>query len=169
MGGGTCGPGLLLALRSRRPQRPPELQSPERRPAQAPATPRQTPSLGSPRRLVFPACTGPLRGEAVPGTPSAAPLSGGCRGALALRWDSGPPRSRGSCRCASQGTPRRLPCSRPAPGSLSLPRPGASARGRPLSSAALAPPASALGPDLAWAQCRQRVSASGLGGKACQC
>lgn len=117
VGGGACGPGLLLALRSRHPQRPAEVRSPERRPAPAPApapaTPRQTPGLGSLRRLVFPACTGPLRGEAVPGTPSASLLSGGCRGALALRWHCGPPRSRGSCRCASQGTLRRLPCSRP--------------------------------------------------------
>ncbi|OWK07482.1 SEC31B, partial [Cervus elaphus hippelaphus] len=65
--GGACGrrcprPGLLLALRSRRPQHPLSSNA-LREPAPTPALRRQTSELGCPRRLVFPACPGLLRAE----------------------------------------------------------------------------------------------------------
>lgn len=130
--GGTCGrrcprPGLLLALRSRRPQHPLSSKA-LREPSPTPALRRQTSELGSPRRLVFPACPGLLRAEGAPGTQSAVPLSrksGGARPRRRPRPTRLPPGGFG--RCASQGAPQCPPCSRTAAGSLSLRRPGPAA------------------------------------------
>ena len=100
--GGACGrrcprPGLLLALLSRRPQHPLSSKA-LREPSPTPALRRQTSELGSPRRLVFPACPGLLKAEGAPGTQSAVPLS----------------RESGGARPRRRPRPTRLPLGAPA-------------------------------------------------------
>lgn len=127
-----CRPGLLLALHSRRPQCPAVPKKPFEKTRSR--LPRLTPGLGSPGRLVFPACLGPLRAEATLGTRNAAPPAGESRGGgvgsggLALCGEPGPSPDFGQR--ASQG--RIGPCTR-----------------FPFQRCPSALP-SALGPDLAW-------------------